>query len=105
MNTFFLRRFQKEIFLLAAMFYICILAILYFAGKVNAMDSVENEGKLIKTHIVMEGETLWDYAAKYAVYPQYGQYEDYIREVRFTNRLGEKESIHPGMRLFLPYYP
>ena len=74
-----------------------------FAMNARAEEKSAVAEKLITTHIVKNGETLFELAVRYQEDLHYENIEQYVNEVMFTNHL-DSERIYAGQTLFLPYY-
>ena len=74
-----------------------------FAMNARAEEKGAVREKMITTHIVQDGETLFELAVRYQGDLHYNNIEQYINEVMFTNHL-DSDRIHAGQTLFLPYY-
>lgn len=77
---------------------------LFFGFGTKAQENNEEKAyKYYKSITVEAGDTLWHYAKQYGDDRYYGDYHDYIREVKSINSL-RNDKITTGAHLILPYY-
>lgn len=99
------RQLQNNImkFVLTIILISC-LSVCLFSFKTKAQsDDAEISYKYYKSISVSAGDTLWDYAVKYADEAFYDSYETYITEVMNINALSD-DSIKSGQSIIIPYY-
>lgn len=99
------RQLQNNImkFVLTIILISC-LSVCLFSFKTRAQsDDAEISYKYYKSVSVSAGDTLWDYAVKYADEAFYDSYETYITEVMNINALSD-DSIKSGQSIIIPYY-
>lgn len=99
------RQLQNNImkFVLTIILISC-LSVCLFSFKTKAQsDDAEISYKYYKSVSVSAGDTLWDYAVKYADEAFYDSYETYITEVMNINALSD-DSIKSGQSIIIPYY-
>lgn len=83
---------------------ISCLSLCLFSLKTKAQsDSTDISYKYYKSISVNTGDTLWDYATKYADSEFYDSYESYINEIISINAL-TNDSIRAGQSIIIPYY-
>lgn len=84
------------IFTIAAIFVSCMLIS-------NAKASKIEREKSMTSIQVKQGDTLWTIAEKYADKSEWGEYDDYIDEVKKINGI-KGNTIHAGGYIVIPYY-
>jgi len=85
--------------LLISCFSVC-----FFSFKAKAQSGSEEIAyKYYKSITVENGDTIWDYAEKYADSEYYDSYDCYIKEVIRINSLSD-DSIQSGQYIIIPYY-
>ena len=86
---------------IALLAILLLLSVGYIAKTVTAQGNSERV-KLVTSVEVKKGDTLWSIASIYYS-NDYVDMNDYIKEIKTTNRLSNDE-IHAGNFIVVPYY-
>lgn len=94
---------NKKILISFCLLISVVICFGFFSGKskTQAEAATANE-KHYKCITIEENATLWSIAREYYT-EEYDDYEDYIDEVRFINKLSD-DTIYRGATLVIPYY-
>ena len=83
---------------------IMVCSAMFFTMKVKAQNSDASASqKYYKSITITAGDTLWNYAERYADEEHYEDYQEYVDEVLRMNGLMNDE-ITVGQCLIIPYY-
>ena len=95
---------RKSIIILCVLFIFTTLLFLFVKGMpVSAETSNRiNERKYFTSHVVKQGDTLWDICDIYMT-EEYSGRDEYIEEVKTSNKL-DSDYIYEGQLLIIPYY-
>lgn len=98
---------QKQIIFrkISAMLSLLILTItltLIVSGNASKAQAADNYNKYFKSVTIERGETLYDYADRYADF-HYDSAEEYIKEVAKINNINPNKIIS-GNNIIIPYY-
>ncbi|MCF0130154.1 MAG: LysM peptidoglycan-binding domain-containing protein [Pseudobutyrivibrio sp.] len=93
---------RRKLILFLVIITILFAFILSFKSQVTASNSRE-EFKYYTSIQIQSGDSLWSIADTY-ISTDHNNREEYIREVRQINHIGEYEDIHAGEYLVIPYY-
>ncbi|MGN0377472.1 MAG: LysM peptidoglycan-binding domain-containing protein [Suilimivivens sp.] len=99
------RQIRRNIFIcLMTLVMITGFSTMFFSFKAKAQSRDEEISyKYYKSITVAAGDTMWDYAERYADTEFYDSYESYIKEVININHLDGDDIIY-GQHIILPYY-
>ncbi|MBO4695731.1 MAG: LysM peptidoglycan-binding domain-containing protein [Lachnospiraceae bacterium] len=86
---------------IAALALLVVLVLIFGRGRNKALGNTYFDKQCVSIEIE-EGDTLWSIAKSYYV-PECGSMNDYIAEIKKTNRLCT-DDIHAGCYLIVPYY-
>lgn len=102
-------RRQKEMRRHFLMFIMTFCLVFLFSVSISSFLSKAKDGseesyyKCYKSITISKEDTLWSIAQEYMDEDHYASIEDYIREVKQTNRL-DSNVITYGTYLIIPYY-
>ena len=101
-------RIVKRQRILLALILGMITAIAVILGTSIVLNAQTEENRaLYKYYTQVEvhpGDTLWDYAQKYALTSKYKNKESYISEVRAINHFADDYCVRAGELIVIPYY-
>lgn len=94
------KRIKKKLIIIICVLIAIISLILLFNVTTSAKNTY-NYNTCYSTICVDSGSTLWDIAtANYSV--EYGDFDDYINEIRSLNHLNKNDMIHAGEYIVIP---
>lgn len=98
---------QKQIIFrkICALFSLLVLTVsltLIISGSSSKAQAADNYNKYFKSVTIERGETLYDYADRYADF-HYDSAEEYINEVAKINNINPNRIIS-GNNIIIPYY-
>ncbi len=80
---------------------IAVLSLILLFNVTSSAKNTYNYSTLYSNVCVDDGDTLWNIATEnYSV--EYGDFDDYINEIRTLNHLNDNDRIHAGEYLVIP---
>jgi hypothetical protein len=94
----------KWIIMISVLLVVAGGTIVYFSTISEAGTGEDVEYKYYKSITVPANATVWTIADEYMDPDHYASIEEYIKEVKHVNSLGDDDTLLSGQSLILPYY-
>lgn len=94
------KRIKKKL-IIAGCVLIAIISLILLFNVTTSAKNTYNYNVCYSTICVDSGSTLWDIATtNYSV--EYGDFDEYINEIRSLNHLNKNDTIHAGEYIVIP---
>ncbi len=104
LNLWDIGRINKKILkklIIAGCVIIAVISLILLFNVTSSAKNTYNYNTCYSTICVESGTTLWDIATtNYSV--EYGDFDDYINEIRSLNHLSKNDMIHAGEYIVIP---